>query len=96
MLGVRDASCLPIYRAQAKVGHGTGGLQLESVLEKGFSLLRLIHGHQKLRHADVGLGMAWLQLQSPGVTLGSFLQIVSLKSDIAKPAFRLFIKRVAL
>ena len=34
MLGIAGASHLPIYRAQPEVGNGTGGGQLQSMLQE--------------------------------------------------------------
>src|SRR5580658_2239309 len=64
------------------------------MLQKLLGFLRLIHCHQNLRQANACLGITWLQLYRAGVTLASFLQIVSLQGDIAESAFSLLIRRI--
>jgi hypothetical protein len=34
MLGIAGASHLPIYRAQPELGNGSGGVQLQSMLQE--------------------------------------------------------------
>jgi hypothetical protein len=94
--GIRGASHLSIYGTQPEVRHGSGGVQLKGALQQRLGFLRLIHGHQNLGQADAGFGVTRLQLYCSGVTVVRFLPVILPGGNVAKPALRLFVKRIEL
>ena len=61
------------------------------MFEKRQGLLGLIHGHQNFGEADVGVGIAGLQLDGSRVAVIGFFHVVAAQGDIAESTFGLLV-----